>query len=154
MNNYQSKSVVWGRTFMNEFLAAIATRPAAALIAAGKIRLTVDPTFAPTPDMTLASAVSNEANYSGYAAGGIAAVFTVALNISPSIQGAIASALFEATPAGPFVSAVVTGYWLDDGTNIVIAERFAQGATAAFSAAGDFLDLTTVLPLGLAQVAA
>lgn len=152
MNIYTSRAVVLGRTFAGALLGAIATRPAAALIAAGKIRLSKDPAFNPTPDTTLASLTGAEANYSGYAAGGIAAVFSVVLGVTPIIAGVLANALFYATTASPFVSNNVYGYWVDDGTNICIAEKFAGGGIASFGAAGDFLDLTTIIPADLQQL--
>lgn len=147
MNAYTSQAVVLSQVFANELLLAISTRPGAALVAAGKIRLSIDPAFNPTPQTTLASLAANEANFSGYPAGGVAAVFSAGLNVSPSIQGSQALATFIATVAGPFVPNVVTGYWIDDGTNPVIMEKFANGATASFANPGDFLDLNTITPV-------
>jgi hypothetical protein len=151
LNEYTAQQVTVGLTFADELLTALTTRPAAAIIAAGKIRLSQDPAFNPTPQSTVAALAANEATYSGYAAGGIALVLTVGLNLSPSIVGAVASALFVASGGGPFVSNNVYGYWVDDGTNLVVGEKFAGGGIASFGAPGDFLDLNVAVPLALGQ---
>jgi hypothetical protein len=151
MNSYISQNVVIGQEFMNSLLACISTRPAAALVAAGKIRLSLDPSFNPTPQSTAATLSPNEATFTGYAAGGIAMVLSGAVNVSPVIQGVLANALFTAT--GSAISNNVYGYWIDDGTNLVIGERFSAAQIASFATAGDFLDLTCIIPGALQQAA-
>jgi len=47
---------------------------------------------------------------------------------------------------------VVTGWWIDDGTNVVASERFEGGVTVGFAAPGSFLTLTAILPFQTHQV--
>jgi hypothetical protein len=152
--SYNSQQVGFSQFFANELLTAITTRPAAALVAAGKVRLSQDPAFNPTPQSTMAALATNEANFSGYTAGGDAATIGTPVNLSPNCQGVLATAMFVAAPAGPFVPNTVYGYWVDDGTNVVAYERFANGASFSFASPGDFLDLTVLLPVQLTQATA
>lgn len=150
MAEYNSTTVIYGRSFLNTILAAFKTLPAAALIiAAAKIRLSKDPAFAPTADSTIAGLAAQEATFTGYPAGGIAVVQSAPVNLSPGAQGELATALFTAT--GSAIGNVVTGYWIDDGTNVVLAERFAGGLNVSFAVANDFLELVVQLPLQTVQ---
>lgn len=151
MNDWTAKQIVFGRTFADTILAALTARPATALIVTPKVRLTTDPSFNPQPSNVIADFTASEANYSGYTAGGIAPTLSGALNLTPTIQGVNATVLFIATTASPFVTSNVTGWWLDDGTNVIAAEAFGPGNVAAFASAGDFLNLEIRLPVGLFQ---
>jgi hypothetical protein len=146
VNQYTSQSVVYGRTFMNGLLKTMKTVPGAALLATGKLRLSKDPSFAPTPATTLAELEANECDFSGYPAGGIAVSLTTDLNETPQIQGILTRGVFAATTATPFVPGSALGYWIDDGTDMAIGERFADEGTASFANVGDFLVLNAVLP--------
>ncbi len=154
MNQWTSLNVVIGQVAANKWVGALKTRPAAALLATGKLRLSKDPAFGPTQQSTLAELEANEADFSGYPAGGIAVSITDGLNISPTIQGAMTSGTFEAATATPFIGNAVTGYWIDDGTDPVTMEAFPNAQTADFSSVGDFLVLNAVLPMNLLQRAA
>lgn len=154
MNFWVAQNVVYGRTFSDTILAALSARPAAALIAAGKLRLSKDPAFAPNPASTVAALAANEADFSGYVAGGSALALSAAVNLSPSIQGVTDVALFTAAVAVPFVSNAVTGWWVDDGANFVAGEAFPNGQTANFATPGDFLQLVAELPVNLLQATA
>jgi hypothetical protein len=149
VNNYVAQNVVLGQTFTNELLTALTLRPAAAIIAAGKLRLSHDPAFNPTSQSTIAALAANEVNYSGYPAGGLAAVISGAVNQTPQKQAVIVNGLFEATPAGPFVPDQAYGWWIDDGTNFVAGEAFPGHAAAGFANPGDYLDLTAIIPIGM-----
>jgi hypothetical protein len=153
VNVYESKSIVYGRAFLIEMLGAIPARPATALVAAGKLRLSQDPSFNPTTDSSLASLVSGEANYTGYTPGGYAVTFGGPVSVDSQTDGLLVAQTFLA--GGPFVSPsnAVTGWWIDDGTIMVAGERFANGQTAAFGSATDWLDLTVLLPLPPSVVA-
>lgn len=151
INQYTSKSVVFGLTFANTILAALKTVPSAALISSGKVRLSNNPSFNPVPTSTITSLAANECAYSGYTAGGIAVSLTTGLILDGVTQGATTSALFEATTATTFVPDVAYGYWIDDGTNMIMSERFANGGVGTFSAPGNFLDLIVLLPYQLLQ---
>lgn len=153
MNNWITQSVVYGQDFLLTVVAALKTAPATPLVNTGKLRLSLDPGFNPTPNSTISALAANEANYSGYTAGGIAVVLTTGLLVSTTGVAAAAQGLFEATTATPFVPANVTGYWVDDGTNFIGGEAFGSGNVAQFAAPGDFLALTVLLPLLFAQAA-
>ena len=153
MTSYTSQALVFGRAFMNTIMAAFAARPAGPLVAAGaKIRLSQDPTFNPTPNSNVAGLSTNEATFSGYTAGGNAVTLSGPVNASPTCQGELASTLFVATAST--VTNNVYGYWIDDGVNVIVGERFAGGGIASFNTSGDFLDLQIVLPGQLLQAAA
>lgn len=149
--NWTAQNVVYGRTFANAVMAALLAAPVDPLIDTGKIRLSQDPAYNPTPDSTVAGLEAYEADYSGYAAGGIAMVVSAPINASQNVQGTMSSVLFKATTATPFVQNSVYGWWVDDGTNVILAEAFPGGTIALFGAINDFLQLDVVTPFGLLQ---
>lgn len=151
LNDYQSKNVVYGQAWAATLTAALKTAPMNPLVNAAKIRLSSQAGFNPLVSSTPASLAANEASYSGYPAGGIAAVLTAGLNLSSSCEGAIAQAVFEATAATPFVPGVAYGYWVDDGTNVILAEAFPAGQSASFNVPGAFLTLAVLFPTQLLQ---
>jgi hypothetical protein len=148
---YSAKKVVIGQAAANALLGALTTGHVGGLLATGKLRLSHDPSFNPTPQSTLASLSAQEANFSGYPAGGVAVSLTTGLNLSPNAQGASQAALFEAAAATPFVADNITGWWIDDGTIFWVGERFAAGLIAGFAAVGDFLELIAIIPELLTQ---
>lgn len=150
--NWTAQNVVYGRAFVNTLLAAMKTDPGVALIATAKIRLNKSPVYNPTPDSTIAELSADEADYSGYAAGGIAMVVSDPLNLGDYIQGTMSSVLFKATTASPFVQNSCYGWWIDDGANVIAAEVFPTGTVALFGAVNDFLQLDVVTPLPLLQL--
>lgn len=149
--DYASEEVVYGRTFLSSILAAFSTRPAAALVVTPKVRLSSDINFNPTPDNTVATLAANEATFSGYTAGGIAPTFSAVLRGGPDFQQLNAPVLFEAATADPFVPGNCYGWWLDDGTNVIAAEKFANGLVASFANVGDYLALDVYLPMHSVQ---
>jgi hypothetical protein len=151
VNSYESQQVGYGSAFADTILAALKTVPGGALIVTGKVRLSQDPAFNPTPLSVITDLTPNEANYSGYAAGGIAAILSAPLNLSTVCRGVLIPALFLDTTGSPNVTNVVYGYWIDDGTNVIAFERFANNQTANFTGTGDFLSLTILLPIQLSQ---
>lgn len=151
LNNYQSQNVVYGQAWAATLTAALKTAPANPLVNTAKIRLSSQNGYNPQVNSTIASLAANEASYSGYPAGGIAAVLTAGLNLSGNCEGAIAQAVFEATAATPFVPGVVYGYWVDDGTNVILGEAFAGGGSAGFNIPGAFLTLAVLFPTQLLQ---
>lgn len=116
------------------------------MIATAKVRLSTNPSFVPNSLATIAELAANEANYSGYTAGGVALVVGSPVNLSPTCQGAVTAVSFVATAASPYVPSNVYGYWVDDGTNVIAQEAFAGGASVGFGAPGDFLELVLELP--------
>lgn len=153
MAQYTSRNVVFGDVFANAWVLALKTVPGAALLAAGKLRLSKDPSFNPNSKTTLAELEANECDFSGYPAGGIAVSLTTGLDLTPQIQGAITSGTFVAATATPFVSGTAYGYWIDDGTDMAMAEKFASPFNAPFAEVGAFLVLNAAIPLGLLQPA-
>ncbi len=151
MNTYESVNIVYGQAFANTLLAAMKTAPTNPLINAGKLRLSHDPAFNPTSSSTISALAAQECDFSGYTAGGVTFTLTTGIDLSAAAQGATTYALFEAATATPFVSDTAYGYWIDDGTNVIAAERFANGGSAAFNAVGAFLGLTVFLPVQMTQ---
>lgn len=151
MSVYTTVGVVYGRTFMNTVLSVFKTASVPALIVAGKVRLSKDPAFSPTPDSTIASFTGQEATFTGYPAGGIAVSLTTNLFLTAGALGDLTTALYVDT--GPAIGNTIWGYWIDDGVNVIAAERFAGGFSVPMSLAGDFLDLTVILPMQLTQQA-
>jgi hypothetical protein len=136
---YNSQNIVLGKGLVDALLSCLATRPMLALIVAGKIRLSSDPAFAPSPNSAISDFTAGEATFSGYPAGGIAAVLSGVVNQSPNLQSVTAPALFiESSPAT--ITNQIYGYWMDDGTLVDVAEVFV-GGPFPFSKPGDFLDL-------------
>jgi hypothetical protein len=147
INQWNSKNVVFGQAWVNTVLAAYKTLPTTALIlATAKIRLNNSPTFNPQPSMTPAINAATECAYSGYTAGGILAVQSAPVALSPNVNGEVISALFEATVVTPFVPDMAYGYWIDDGTNVILAEAFGGSNIAPFGAPFQFLQLNILLP--------
>jgi len=147
--NYQSKNIRLWRAFVASMLNAVKVVPGAALIVGGKIRLSKSESFNPLGTEAVADFEADEADYTGYAAGGIAATFSVPVNQNASTLAIVAPALFVAGTATPQVACTVYGWWLDDGTNVVMAERFANNLNKAFAAPGDFLALDVPLSASL-----
>jgi hypothetical protein len=145
---YESTNVWIGRAFLATVIGAYSAVPGARLISAtAKIRLSTDPSFAASPDATVAGLAANEAVFNGYPPGGVTATFSVVVNQNTQLQSVLAPAIFIA--ANPLsVAATITGYWIDDGTNVILMESL-QAAPPVFGQPGDFLDLLVSLPLGM-----
>jgi len=148
---YQAQRVTLGEDFANTVLAALKTVPGGALVTAGKLRLSKDPTFNPQPSNVIADFTANEADYSGYVSGGISVTLTAPVDLSTVCNGVLFTGLFEATTASPFVGCTVWGWWIDDGTNVICGEKFDGSLSYAFAAPGNFLSLTAIIPLQLAM---
>lgn len=142
----------FGQAFVNTVLAAMKTDPGAALIVGGKLRLSQDPAYNPTPTSTIAGLDANECDYSGYTAGGYAVVVPTPVNLSVTAQGLFISQLFTATTATPFVPNTLYGWWLDDGTNVVAYGVFSGSPPPQMGSPGDFLDLGAEICFQLYQV--
>lgn len=152
--HYESQSVVYGRAFLATVLGALKVDPAAALIVAPKVRLTKDAVFNPLPSSLVADLELNEADFTGYTTGGYAPTLSGVVNLGSNIVGLTAGVLPTCSGAGAPSPNTVYGWWMDDGTNVIVAERFANGLFFTFQNPGDFLDLAIALPLALLQAAA
>lgn len=146
MASYASQNVMFGSAFLNSVLAAFKTMATAPLIATAKVRLTSNPSFTPQPNSTIAELAADEVAYSGYTAGGVALVVGAPVNLSLTCQGAVTGVQFLAAVASPFVPGQAYGYWVDDGTNVILQEAFPGGIAYGFGAPGDFLELVLQIP--------
>lgn len=141
-----SAVVTYVRALTSALLAAFSARPAAELLATPNVHLYSN-TFTPSPDSVLAD--FTECTFTGYAAVPLGTL-SAPVNTGASTMGVVASVLF--TAGSPFTTPDnAVGYFITDTTNAILycAERFS--APIPFAAAGDFLDLTVVLPLPLSQ---
>ena len=150
MAAYSSQTITFGRAWLETVVAAWKTTASNPLINTAKLRLTTVSSFLPSPDATIAGLDANEANYSGYTAGGLAIVLSAPVNLSPTCVGSVVNETFIATAGSPFVPNVLTGYWADDGTNVIAMEAFG-GAGIPINGPGDFLALLMQLPLQALQ---
>lgn len=148
--DYQTQSVVYGRDFLRTVLAAFKTDPGAALVATAKLRFSTDPLFNPTGDSVLADLEAAEADFTGYTAGGYTVTLSAPVNLSPTILGTeqfVLAVAADPTPPDLFNPNTVYGYWIDDGTNMILAEKFAGGVSAEIGQPGDHIGLTYSTPL-------
>jgi hypothetical protein len=146
MAAYASASVVFGTNFLNTLMAALKTTASGPLVATAKVRLNTNPAFNPQPGDSIATNTANEADFSGYTTGGDSLTISNPVNLSATCQGVVGAVTFTSATASPFVSGTAYGYWVDDGTNVIVAERFANGVNFGFSAPGDFLELIVQIP--------
>ncbi len=152
--NWISQNCVYGRTFGVASLNTYDTMVGGAgLIGTGKLRLSHQAGFNPTPDTALADLEAQEAAFTGYPAGGIAVVLTDPVNFAPNLLGVQCRGVFICGTADPQVTDTVYGWWIDDGTDMKAAEPFPLGVTWAAQNPGDFLDLIANLPWHLIQSA-
>lgn len=153
MASYYSQSVVFGSDFMATVLDALSAAPEVALIVTPKVRLSQSPTFNPVPTMTRAGLAADEADFSGYTAGGYTPTLSANVVLQSGVVGKVANVLPVMATADPLVQNSVYGWWLDDGANVICAERFADGLIVQFAEVGDFLDLLIAVPMQLTQLA-
>jgi hypothetical protein len=145
---YRTAAPTWRRTMADAMLSALATRPAVALASPVSLHLFEGAPISITPDTGLAAFTAQETAFSGYAA----AVLTTSAPVRGGqlVEAVLASALFVATTASPFVTGNVTGYFLVSGSDWVLAEQFPPGTVGAIASPGDFLDIDVAVPLSLA----
>lgn len=148
---YQTQNFVYNRTFMDNLLKAFSTIPAAKLIATPTLCLLTGSPPNITPDTLLSDLAAAKANFSGYVDG--TPPLTVPVRLSSGAEAAIGSSTFVATTASPFVSNVIVGYYLTDGTNLVGGELFPSGTVLPIAFAGDFVEIDLVLPGACYQAA-
>lgn len=143
---------IWRRTIIEGFLAALMTRPGAALISAPTLHLWVGSVVV-TPDIPLQTLLDAEATFTGYPPGGVAlGTLSTAVNLLPGVIGLHADNTFiVGTPV--VVAENVAGYWIDQGAGAdwVLAEEFSE--VFPMANAGDFLAIELLLPLPLEQQA-
>lgn len=133
--------VTRGRVWLNTLLATLKTRPAAALLATGKLRLLKSRVVSIAPDVTLAALAAEEADYTDYPVGGFAFLGNDPVNYNDLGQGYVLQHTFLVTSATPAIGNDIAGYWIDDGTNMVLGEYFGIGADVPMQVQGDYLEL-------------
>lgn len=148
----QSLAPVWNRVFIDDLLAALGTRPAAALAATMTVGLYTSPSFAPNPLNTLAEIDATEAAFTGYARGTI--VFTGPVNATTQIRALIGNTTFTISGSPPITGATIFGYFIVTGSDWVASERFPDGQEVNLGSLGDFLSIDLILPLDPYQSAA
>lgn len=151
MATYSSQLITYGQAYLETVAAANKTAPMTALIASGKLRLSNNPALVANPQATISQLAADECAYSGYTAGGIAVTLSGPLILSNSAVGMLCTGTFLATTATPFVSDSAHGYWIDDGTNVILVEAFPPGTVFSFAQAGAFLELVVLIPLQTSQ---
>lgn len=143
--NRQSVSPAWRSLFLDDFLAALSTRPAGALLTTPMVKL-LKSVVTIRDDTAIADLAAAEANFSGYVA---QALPTLAgpINPIPQCRGLLASVDFILASASPLVTNVIYGYYIDHGAGAdwVMAELFANPVNLAV--VGDAVALQLILPL-------
>jgi hypothetical protein len=140
-----SDTVVYGRTWLSAALEAWNVAPVAPPLDTANIRLMGAAGFTPTADTTKDALDAVEAAFTGY--GSIAPGFSAPVSLVGGglAVWALASYLATApTPPDPFVPDTVTGWYADDGTNVIAAGTFTPVAIAT---ATDWLLLVVLLPI-------
>lgn len=136
----------WTAALLTALLAALTTRPAAALLATPTIELYSSRILAPNAQMDYAN--FTKCVFSGYA--GDSVTLSGPVQLATNFLGMLADAVFIATSASPFVPDTAVGYMLTDGAaTVYLAEDFAT--PVGFAAPGAFLNLDFVAPVGLAN---
>jgi hypothetical protein len=152
MAAYSSQQITFGIAWIDTVLAAFKTGTGTTpLVNSAKCRLNVSPSFLPTPGQVISGYTPNEANFSGYSSGGDAVTLSAGVNLSPTCEGVVATVTFISTAASPYVPNTCYGYWMDDGTNVILAEAFPAPGVP-FTAAGDFLSLLIQIPFQAIQL--
>jgi hypothetical protein len=151
VTEWTTANLGFGRAFADSIIAALKTAPANPLINLGKLRLSKDPAFAPTPGSAIADLTPHEADFSGYPAGGAAVVLSAPVNLSAACQGGLFSQTFVGVGGPPFVGNQIYGYWVDDGTNVICFEPFGAAGFSDIGVVGDFLTLNLQIPEQLLQ---
>lgn len=146
MSYFRSSKPIWRSTLLDDWLAALSTRPAGALLTTPKVRLLA---AAMTIDKTtvLADLTGNEASFDGYTAGGTALpTLTGPVNVADNSRALLASVQWI-VPASPTSTQTVYGYFLDGlaGPDWAMGEMF--DAPIPLPDPGDFLNLDLVLAL-------
>lgn len=148
--HYTTQQLVWSRDVVDDFLAALSARPAAALLSTPMVILSHDATFDPQPTSDMADLLLEEAAFTGYTAGGTAPTFGGTPVILDNARVALLASLqWICGTATPQVTDTVFGYAVIDSVRFICGERFAGGVSFAASGPGQFLNLELLLPVPL-----
>lgn len=146
--HYTAKNLVFGRDFLKTVATALGDAPSDPLLDGAMLRLSKDPSFQPGSTTLIADLTDMEADFTGYAAGGVAFAPGDAVNIGTARVGVQSPVTFVAEAAvdpDPFVDNDVYGWWIDNGTLFIVGEKLAAPAVAEFNTPGDYLQLDVVL---------
>lgn len=117
-----------------------------AALAASKLRLLKGPDFTPNQFTTRATLLLNEADFSGYTAGGYALAVWNGPGNAPGGGAALTSPLihpaFDGTDPTPVQNSIV-GWWIEDDTAVTPLVRLVGtfDPARAMGSAGDIIDL-------------
>lgn len=142
--NFVAKNPTWRKLILDDFLAALSARPAAALLVTPQVKL-LKASIVLTPTTPLATLTAQEADFTGYAA---IALPTLVGPINPTVltTGLTADVNFV-VGSSPTVTNNIYGYYVDHNTaaDWVLAELFDNPVPMAL--AGDFLGLAIMAAL-------
>ena len=146
---YASQQITFGQAFQLTVAHAWQVVPAGPLISGAKVRLSTASPFVPSSQATIAGLETGEADFSGYAAGGVALTVQPPVLLSTGCVGSVNPISFIATVTSPFVANTITGYWVDDGTNVILMEALPN--PIVISVPYDYLELILSIPAQLVQ---
>lgn len=149
--NWQSRRVVIGAAWAALNVAAWATRAAAALVVTPKVRLNTSPAYNPQPGDALSVYTANEGNFTGYTAGGYTWTPSGQVNLGTGIIGVTGNVIPTCSGSASPSPNTIYGWWMDDGSNVIVAEQFGTGIFFTFANPGDYLDLQVSIPATLFQ---
>lgn len=144
---WAAQKVVLAKRIADLLLGTLSARPAGALLTAPKLHLSKDAAFAVIPTSSSVTLALQEADFSGYAAGGVAVVFVGPVNMGSQADGLIMDNVFLRTLGTPDIGESVYGWWIDDAAGFVCGEAFGQ--PLALDLVEDFLDLLIAVPINL-----
>jgi hypothetical protein len=131
----------------------MATRPAGALGATGKLRLSKDAGIAVGSNHTVAGLATNELDVSGYTPGGYDVVWTGLVNAAADKRAIRFDQLIVATDPDPdpFVGGRAYAWWIDNSVDVLCMEVFPADTILSWGIPGDYLDLGVLLGAGSYQ---
>jgi len=140
----QSKVITLGRSLIESLLAALSTRPGAALLVTPKVHLF---TAGPNP-VSENAAVGDfvEASFVGYVAQTLPALLGPINLPAGDGEGVHSEVDFLAGAVVP-PGQVIIGYWIDDGVTTFYGGEVFPNAIP-ITVIGDFISLDVVLPVG------
>jgi hypothetical protein len=141
----QTRNPILSRALLDALLAALSTRPAAALLVTPFVHLF---TAGPSPiTLDTVSADFTEAAFTGSAPGALALPLLGPINIDASDLGAHNEVDFLCTAVTP-PGETILGYWIDNSattpTEIYLSETFQTPVSIATP--GDYISLDVIFP--------
>lgn len=145
MNVRESINPVYSRAFLERVAAAYKTDPAAALVVTPQLHLIKDESFEPDPSRSAADYAAVEADFTDYAASAI--TLSAPVNLGPDVVGPTANNSFLITTDPVVTENTIYGYWIEDATEVICGEMFAEGQEVTMGSPGDQLVVISALPI-------